>query len=106
MIDEFWVKFEGLPNYAISNYGTVLNVKTNRELKPSPDKNGYLRVALYHKGIRYDVYIHRLVARAFFLNYEDGIEVKHVNGDKTENTVLNLTLGEKKCRKGDGDAFQ
>ena len=105
MLDEKWVTFELFPNYAISNYGTVLNVNRNRELNPSPDKYGYLRVALYRNGFRYDVYVHRLVAMAFFLNYENGVEVRHKNGDKTENTVLNLTLGVKRCRKGkDWDA--
>lgn len=97
-LEEFWVTFELLPNYAISNYGTVLNIKTNRELTPSPDANGYYRVSLYHRGIRHESYVHRLVAKAFFLNYEDGIEVKHRNGNKQDCSVLNLTLGDKACR--------
>lgn len=96
-LEEFWVTFDLLPNYAVSNYGTVLNVKRDRELKPSPDKNGYLRVSLYHNCVRHEVYVHRLVAKAFFLNYEDGVEVLHKSEDKTDNSVLNLTLG-KGCR--------
>lgn len=98
MLDEFWVTFDTIPNYAVSNYGTVLNVRRNRELNPTPDGDGYLRVALYHKGLRYDAYVHRLVAKAFFLNYQEGIEVKFKNGDKTDCSVLNLTLGEHRVR--------
>lgn len=100
-VDEIFVEV-GIAQYSVSNYGRVVNGNTGRELKPSPDKNGYLRVALYYKGIRHDVYIHRLVAWAFFLNYAPGVEVKHKNDDKTENTVLNLTLGGK-CRKPDNE---
>jgi len=99
-LDEYWVTFDALPNYAVSNYGTVLNVNRDRELKPFPDANGYLRVVLYHKGIRHEVYVHRLVARAFFLNYQEGVEVKHINDDKNDNSVLNLTLGVG-CRVGE-----
>lgn len=97
-LEELWVTFDLLPNYAVSNYGRVVNVKTNRDLRPSADANGYMRVALYNKGVRHETYVHRLVAKAFFLNYEEGVEVKHKNRVFTDNTVLNLTLGEK-CRK-------
>lgn len=95
--DEIWVEV-GIAAYEVSNYGRVVNANTGRELKPSPDKKGYLRVALYHGGKRHDVFVHRLVARAFFLNYSSGVEVKHKNDNKEDNTVLNLTLGGG-CRK-------
>lgn len=98
VVDEIWVEV-GIAAYEVSNFGRVINAKTGRELKASPDKNGYLRVALYNNGERHDVYVHRLVARAFFLNYRAGIEVKHVNDTKEDNSVLNLTLGAG-CRKG------
>lgn len=96
--DEKWVIFPFFPQYAVSSYGRVMNVKRDRDLKPSPDKNGYLRVALYREGVRYDIYVHRLVAKAFFLNYAPDIEVLHKNKNKEENSVLNLTLGGF-CRK-------
>lgn len=99
-LDEHWVTFDIFPNYAISNYGTVLNVARNRELKPSKDKKGYFMVSLYRAGVPYECYVHRLVAKAFFLNYEEGVEVKHKNLDKSDNSVLNLTLGAG-CRKGE-----
>lgn len=92
-IDEVWVGIDNLPNYEVSNYGRVVNINTGRDLNPYPDKRtGLLRVALYHKGVRSDVLVHRLVAAAFFLNYAPNIEVKHRNGNKEDNTVYNLTL--------------
>lgn len=99
LLDEIWVEV-GVGAYEVSNYGQVINTQTGFELKPYPDKrSGYLRVALYHNGKRHDVFVHRLVARAFFLNYGPGVEVLHKNEDKTDNSVLNLTLGGA-CRKG------
>lgn len=98
-IDEVWVGIELLSNYLVSNFGRVVNVHTGRELKACPDSNGYMRVALYQRGIRHDAYVHRLVAKAFFLNYAEGIEVKHKSEHKQDNSVLNLTLG-LGCRKG------
>lgn len=98
LLDEVWVGLDLLPNYEVSNYGRIININRGTEVKASPDKNGYYRVALYHGGKRYDIFVHRLVAKAFFLNYRDGIEVKHRNGNKADNSVLNLTLGGG-CRK-------
>lgn len=98
-VDEIWVTFDLLPRYEISNYGRVCNRETGRDLTPSRDKNGYLKVGLSHNGTKHYVYVHRLVAKAFFLNYKNGIEVKHINGDKSDCSVLNLTLGGK-CRTG------
>lgn len=93
-VDEVWVGLDDLPNYSVSNYGRVVNDTTGKDLKPSPDGNGYLRVCLFHKGVRHWVYVHRLVAKVFFLNYKEGIEVKHKNKNLSDNSVLNLTLGQ------------
>lgn len=98
--EEIWVEV-GVGAYEVSNFGRVVNANTGRDLTPSPDKKGYLRVALYHKGKRHDVPVHRLVARAFFLNYAPGVEVKHKNENLEDNSVLNLTLG-RGCRISDG----
>lgn len=99
LMDEKWVEIDGLERYAVSSYGRVINQERGNELKPSPDKNGYFRVGLSKNGEVYHVYVHRLVAFAFFLNYKAGIEVLHRNEDKSDNSVLNLYLGAN-CRKG------
>lgn len=96
LAEEHWVPVPGFPNYEVSNMGRVVNIKTGVDLKPRTTNLGYVQVALYDKGIRMDRVIHRIVAQAFFVDYDDNIEVRHINGDKTENTVRNLTLGAKK----------
>lgn len=98
-MDEVWVTVDGLERYAVSNFGRVINQERGNELTPSPDANGYMRVGLSRRGVTLTVYVHRLVAFAFFLNYKPGVEVKHKNDNKADNSVLNLTLGAA-CRKG------
>jgi hypothetical protein len=48
-------------------------------------------VALYREGVRRDVYIHQLVAEAFFGDFTRGEHVAHVNGDPTDNRPANLS---------------
>lgn len=83
----------GFDNYEVSNYGRVCNVKRGTDLQPRTDPAGFQTVALYNNGVRREFGVHRLVAMVFFADFEDGIEIKHINEDKTENTVRNLTLG-------------
>lgn len=98
-LEEYFVPVEGYPNYAVSNYGKVINVNKDRYLKEGKDANGYLKVKLYRKGLGRTFYIHRLVAQAFFLMYKDGVEINHLNGFLWDNSVLNLTIGKRKARK-------
>ena len=98
-VDERWVSIEGLERYAVSNFGRVINQERGNELTQTKDKLGYLRVCLSRNGVQYKPYVHRLVAFCFLLNYRLGMEVKHINGDLSDNGVLNLTLGGL-CRSG------
>lgn len=91
-IDEIWVE-TGIGSYEVSNYGRVVNARTGKDIRPYPDKHGQMRVGLYWGGKRHYIYVRRLVAKAFFLNYVAGIEVSHLNGNKEDNTIRNLTLG-------------
>jgi hypothetical protein len=93
MLEEHWVPIEGFPGYAVSNYGNVENVNTGREIKAVPNKDGHLKVLLYRDGRRMHRRVHHLVANAFFLNYRQGMEVRFLNGNKRDCSVLNLTLG-------------
>lgn len=101
-LDEYWVGFETFPDYRISNYGRVLNIRTGQELKPVVMENDYLYVKLVNTetGFIHNGPIHRLVAKAFFLNFDADRAVDFINGDKHDCTVLNLTLSQKRVRPG------
>lgn len=100
-MEEVWVTFDAFPNYAVSNYGQVINVHRGRELKPRTDRYGYLSVCFSRDNIKHSFFVHRLVARAFFLNYQEGMAITHINGNRADNSVLNLTLTDKRCKKGE-----
>lgn len=86
-LNEEWRQIKDFPNYIVSNLGRVKNIKTNKILKATPDKDGYLLVGLGHGNTRK---VHRLIATSFIPNPYNKPEVNHKNGDKTDNEVANL----------------
>lgn len=72
--------------YEISNKGFIKNIQT-KQIKKFYLKNGYQYISLEKKFYR----VHRLVADAFLINDDlTKIYVNHIDGNKTNNNVLNL----------------
>ena len=92
--------FEGL--YEVSNFGRVKSLIANRNgrktitksdkiLKPNPERCGYYRVRLTgHDGKLHQWLIHRLVMVTFVREGNDNEQVNHINGIKTDNRLENL----------------
>lgn len=93
--DELWVVVKNFPDYEVSSLGTVLDLTSDTEVFPYQDLWGYSWVLLNSEMGWSIQYVHLLVAEAFFLDYEEGMDVWHENNHKQDNTVLNLTLGVK-----------
>lgn len=72
-------------SYEVSNLGYVRSVD-GRELAQHIDDRGYRRVRLDGKQHR----VHRLVAIAFIPNPDDRKQVRHKDGDRTDNMATNL----------------
>lgn len=94
-LKEEWRIIEEAPNYEISNYGRVRNIKKNKLIVGSVDKDGYPRVMLMTKDENGNTkkitrYRHRLVALAFIPNPDDLPVVNHKDEDKTNPYVENL----------------
>ena len=101
---EIWkdvVGFEG--KYEVSNLGRVKSLSRLRKSKggceapikekiltPKQNKYGYLAVHLRDSDVNKYPFIHRLVAEAFIINYENKNTVNHIDADKTNNCVTNL----------------
>ena len=88
-----WRDIEGASNYEVSNMGIVRNKTTQKELKGRVTKTGYLQVSIKmdETGTFTNKYIHRLVALAFIENNnEEKKQVNHIDGNKSNNNVLNL----------------
>lgn len=85
--------FDG--EYEVSDDGRV---KSNKGIQPrllrqSP-RNGYPVVNLHHRdGAGVVTEVHRLVLRAFVGECPDGMETRHLNGDRSDNRLSNLTYG-------------
>lgn len=77
--------------FKISNYGRILNCKTEDEfLVQKAYINGYETLRVRKKNYRpTSRYVHKLVAQNF-LEQGDGEFVIHLNYDKTDNKVDNL----------------
>lgn len=86
------MKYTGINNYYIDEFGVVLNKKTGKNIKPSFNKkNGYLRVCLSDNGKILYFYVHRLVSRCYnSLSEFIGADVNHRDGNKLNNHYLNL----------------
>lgn len=83
---ERWVEVRNHPEYEVSSNGRVRRIKDGMILRQSSNvKNGAMRVYLDRKRH----YVHRLVAEAFFDDDSDRV-VRHRDGDKRNNSVLNL----------------
>jgi HNH endonuclease/NUMOD4 motif len=101
MRDETWRPvpgFEGL--YEVSNFGRVRSLGrpsrngirsfSPRMLRPGPSNYGHLSVVLGRRNTRM---VHQLVLQAFVGSRPLGMEVRHLDGDPTNNRLENLCWG-------------
>ena len=94
--------FEGL--YQVSNLGKVrsldrlvnsgigIRLYKGRVLKPVNNNDGYLQVALSKDGKQTTFLVHRLVYEAFNGKIPEGMQVNHIDEDKTNNSIENLNV--------------
>lgn len=101
-----WVrKFVGL--YKVSTRGRVWSKKGGQwglkhYLSPNPDKDGYIRVTLFKKGVRSYHMVHKLVLEAFVGPKPDGMEACHFpDRNPANNNLENLRWGSKKDNADD-----
>lgn len=100
-VEELFIPIEGFEDYAVSNYGRVIDIREDRELQADRgDSAGRLRVRFpihepYVIGISY-LWLDDLIAEAFFVDYKPGVTIFYKNGNRDDCTVLNLTFVEPK----------
>jgi len=102
-MDEVWKDVVGFESsYEVSSLGRVRSktrlvvdrkskrIFKSRVLSPGVQSNNYLGIWLYANSKSISRLVHHLVAEAFIGPRPDGMDVDHVNGDRTNNSVANL----------------
>lgn len=93
-VPEQWrpvVGYEGL--YSVSDQGRVFSHRAARVLSAAATPKGYLDVSLWRDGKGSTKRVHHLVAYAFLGPRPEGLELRHLNDIKTDNTPANLRYG-------------
>lgn len=93
------VKISEFPEYEVDMNGNIWSSSNwrgygKRQIVPIEGKSGYLKVRLTRAdGTRANRYVHRLVADAFLGVHVNGLQVRHLNGNRTDNRAENLAWG-------------
>jgi hypothetical protein len=88
--------------YCVSNTGKIKNKTTGLILKTRVDKCGYEDLSMGGRKQSYRGKIHRMVFKAFNPSVDiAGYDVHHIDGDKLNNHIDNLTIIKKSdhCRQ-------
>ena len=87
-------KFRNFEKYEVYEDGRIWSYSHKKWLKPITEKNGYQRVWLSNNEGKIKMYlIHRVVYEAVSgEEIPDGMQVNHINEDKTDNRFSNLNL--------------
>lgn len=80
--------YEGL--YSITSCGRVYSHIRHKFLKTRIDKNGYIKVNLSNGGKKKTFYVHQLVAEAYLPNPNNYVNVKFLDGNRSNSIVSNL----------------
>ena len=93
-------KLKHTPGYEITKDGKVFSTESNwrgygkRELKQDLNSHGYPCVRIYINGERKRIPVHRLVASLYLTERpSDKHEIRHLDGNKTNNNYKNLKWG-------------
>lgn len=89
MIKDIWHKIDEY-NYEISNLGQIRNAKNKKEKKYRLLPNGSYDVTLWKNNTGKSFSVHHLVAKYFMNNLNKYKIIKHIDGDKFNNSHDNL----------------
>ncbi len=88
-----WKQIQNYENYEVSTSGEIRNKTTQKTLKQCVNRNGYMYVTVRpdgRTGATKAFRVHREVAIAFCNNLCKYNYVNHIDGNKLNNTSINL----------------
>lgn len=92
----------GWPGYVVGDDGSVwsrcqqgrwFRMAEWRRLRTPPDNYGYAQVNINLLGKRSHFLVHRLVMLTFVGPKPSGLCIRHLNGDRSDNRLVNLAYG-------------
>lgn len=103
---EQWKDIEGFEGYyQVSNLGRIMSLDREvdgksggvriikgKVLKPDVNRGGYLQINLSKGNKQKKFSVHRLVYTAFCGEIPEGMQINHLDEDKTNNRLENLNL--------------
>jgi hypothetical protein len=96
-VSEQWRPVSGWVGYEVSDLGQVRSSRRGRVqvLRGGVDPRGYRNVTLFRgaRSTKRQVWVHALVIEAFVGPRPEGMQVRHLNGDPTDNRLSNLAYG-------------
>ena len=90
-----WCDIPGCPDYQASTYGHIRSLKWGRckLLKEQTAHSGHRRVSISRHGKSRPELVHQLVLKAFIGDCPEGMMARHLNGDPSDNRLVNLEWG-------------
>lgn len=88
------------PGYTVDVNGNVYSKRLGTPLKPRIS-HGYKNVGLYKNNKRCSVAVHKLVLDVFVGLCPDGMECRHLDGNKKNNNINNLKWGTRRENAAD-----
>jgi hypothetical protein len=88
---ESWLRLEEFPDYGVSNFGEIANLKRDRIIRPFVTQQGNLGVTLRRNRERYSRSVSHLVAETFLPDHPSHYNSPlHLNADKLNCQLNNL----------------
>lgn len=106
MEEEVWLEIPMFNDYMVSNFGNVYSMRMGELLRPKTHRRGYLRVVLRSRYEIKEYYVHHLVAMCFFADYREGMQIKHLDDNLSNNHILNLMPIKRRRRQRDRPEFE
>lgn len=90
-MEKIWRKnFNG--KYLVSDYGDIINIENGYKLKHKPcNRSGYHLVGSYISGYGSNS-VHRIVYETFVGKIPEGLQINHLDGNKSNNHLSNLEV--------------